>query len=234
MEQSPRVLGVMAKQPLPGLVKTRLAAETSPEWAARVAAAFLADSLDRLASIEAHRVLVYAPREAEAFFSRLARGRFSLIPQVEGDLGQRMAAFFSSFPAFANKAQDVMVKAVLVGLDSPTLPLSYVEEAFVKLQHADVVLGPATDGGYYLVGCARRLPPIFENIEWSQPTVLEDTVTLLKDTECRLGLLPPWYDVDTLNDWRMLSGHLAALRRAGVNPGLPCTEALTLAPDSGQ
>src|SRR5438445_13523611 len=91
-----RVLGVLAKQPLPGLVKTRLAAETSPQWAARVAAAFLTDSLDRLVGIEAHRILVYAPREAEEFFSGLARDRFTLMPQVEGDLGQRRAAFFSA------------------------------------------------------------------------------------------------------------------------------------------
>src|SRR5882724_5401129 len=91
-----RVLGVLAKQPLPGFVKTRLAAETSPQWAARVAVAFLTDSIDRLAAIEAHRILVYAPREAEVFFSGLARGRFTLMPQVEGDLGERMAAFFSA------------------------------------------------------------------------------------------------------------------------------------------
>ena len=233
-----RVLGVLAKQPLPGLVKTRLAAETSPQWAARVAAAFLSDSLDRLVGIDAHRILVYAPREAEAFFSGLARGRFALMPQVEGDLGQRMAAFFSTAVApklefgnegpGGNEVRGDPVKAVLVGVDSPTLPLSYIEEAFAKLERADIILGPATDGGYYLVGCAGRVPPIFENITWSRPTVLEETVTLLKKTEWRLELLPPWYDVDTLNDWRMLRGHLAALRRAGVKTGLRCTEALAM------
>ena len=237
-----RVLGVLAKQPLPGLVKTRLAAETSPQWAARVSAAFLTDSLDRLAGIDAHRILVYAPREAEEFFSGLARGRFTLMPQAEGDLGQRMAAFFfgAGVPKlefgnetnFRNEARGSAIKAVLVGLDSPTLPLSYIEEAFAKLEQADVILGPATDGGYYLLGCAGRVPPIFENITWSGPTVLEETVTLLKRIEWRLELLPPWYDVDTLNDWRMLRGHLAALRRAGVKTGLRCTEALALESDS--
>ena len=233
-----RVLGVLAKQPLPGLVKTRLAAETSPHWAARVAAAFLTDSLDRLAAIDARRILVYAPREAEVFFSTLARGRFTLMPQVEGDLGQRMAAFFfgAGVPKlefgnetnFRNEARGSAIKAVLVGLDSPTLPLSYIEEAFAKLEQADVILGPATDGGYYLLGCAGRVPPIFENITWSGPTVLEETVTLLKRIEWRLELLPPWYDVDTLNDWRMLRGHLAALRYTEAKTGLPCTEALAM------
>src|SRR5437879_6042008 len=239
-QPSHRILGVLAKQPLPGLVKTRLAAETSPRWAARVAAAFLTDSLDRLAGIDARRILVYAPREAEEVFSGLARGRFALMPQVEGGLGQRMAAFFSAAVVpkleFGNEARGgnevrgSAIKAVLVGVDSPTLPLSYIEEAFARLEQADLALGPATDGGYYLVGCAGRVPPIFENITWSRSTVLEETVTVLKDTECRLELLPPWYDVDTLNDWQMLRGHLAAMKGAGLKPGLPCTEALALQP----
>ena len=182
-------------------------------------------------------------REAEEFFSGLARGRFTLMPQAEGDLGQRMAAFFfgAGVPKlefgnetnFRNEARGSAIKAVLVGLDSPTLPLSYIEEAFAKLEQADVILGPATDGGYYLLGCAGRVPPIFENITWSGPTVLEETVTLLKRIEWRLELLPPWYDVDTLNDWRMLRGHLAALRRAGVKTGLRCTEALAMESEGG-
>jgi rSAM/selenodomain-associated transferase 1 len=225
--QHERVLGLLAKQPLPGMVKTRLAAETSRDFAAQVAAAFLTDSVERLAGIEARRVLAYAPPEAEPFFSQLVQDRFALVPQVEGDLGRRMAAFFQDqFQAGARKV-------VLLGVDSPTLPLSYIEEAFNKLDRADLVLGPATDGGYYLVGCsagriANRLPPIFENMTWSQPDVLEATIARLHDFSWKLELLPPWYDVDTLNDWRMFRGHLAAMHRAGVNPGLPRTEALAM------
>jgi glycosyltransferase A (GT-A) superfamily protein (DUF2064 family) len=88
------------------------------------------------------------------------------------------------------------------------------------------VLGPATDGGYYLVGCGRRPPPIFEDVAWGGPTVLAESVARLADPAWRLALLPPWYDVDTRDDWRMLCGHLAALRRAGLDPGVPHTEAL--------
>jgi rSAM/selenodomain-associated transferase 1 len=174
--------------------------------------------------------LAYAPPEAEPFFSQLVQGRFVLIPQVEGDLGRRMAAFFE------DQFQGAARKVILLGVDSPTLPLSYIEEAFNKLERADLVLGPATDGGYYLMGCSAgrianpsyRLPPIFENITWSQPDVLEATIARLHDSSWKLELLPPWYDVDTLNDWRMFRGHLAAMRRAGVNPGLPRTEALAM------
>src|SRR5262249_5819617 len=207
MSTPARTLGVFAKRPAPGAVKTRLAAETSPEWAAAVAAAFLHDVLGRLAAVEARRVLAFAPPDALPYFAEAARGRFSLTPQGDGDLGRRMAAFFQE--QFAAGADRV----VLVGTDSPTLPAARVEEAFADLRHADVVLGPATDGGYYLIGCARPVPALFEGVAWGGPRVLLESVGRLP-AACRLALLPPWYDVDTLADWFALRGHLAALRRA--------------------
>ncbi len=217
------VLGLFAKQPLPGQVKTRLAAATSPEWAATVAAAFLLDALERLAAIPVRRVLAFAPAEAESYFANLVRGRFLLTSQHDGDLGRRMERFF------ADQFDTGADRVVLVGTDSPTLPLDFIERAFRELEQADVVLGPATDGGYYLIGCASRLPPLFEHIAWSSSRVLAETVARLADTESRLAVLPPWYDVDTLDDWHMLQGHLAALRRAGIDPGVPHTAARGLA-----
>jgi glycosyltransferase A (GT-A) superfamily protein (DUF2064 family) len=110
-----------------------------------------------------------------------------------------------------------------VGTDSPTLPPALVEQAYQQLEHADVVLGPATDGGYYLLGCAHRLPPIFDGISWGHAGVLAETIARLSNPQWRLALLLPWYDVDTLSNWRMLQGHLAALRKSGFDPGLPHT-----------
>jgi len=99
-----------------------------------------------------------------------------------------------------------------------------VQQAFPLLDHADVVLGPATDGGYYLLGAARRVPPIFAGLPWGTSRVLSETTAKLAESSSRLALLPPWYDVDTLADWQMLVGHVAAMRRAGVEPGIPHTE----------
>jgi rSAM/selenodomain-associated transferase 1 len=219
MSAAPRTLGIFAKQPLPGAVKTRLAAETSPEWAASVAAAFLRDTLDRLTTVEARRVLAFAPADAQAYFAELARGRFDLTPQGDGDLGQRMAAFFRE------QHEAGAARVVLVGTDSPTLSQNLVLEAFCELEHADLVLGPATDGGYYLIGCSRPIPAVFEGIAWGGPRVLLDTVARVPAGH-RLALLQPWYDVDTLADWFGLRGHLAARRRAGFDPGVPHTEAV--------
>jgi uncharacterized protein len=215
-----RVLGLFAKEPCPGRVKTRLAAATSAAWAARVADAFLRDQVARLTEVEAERVLAFAPSKSGPFFANLVRDRFRLTPQADGDLGVRMTAFFSE------QLQAGATTTVLLGTDSPTVPLAFVEDAFRELEHADVVLGPATDGGYYLLGIAGRLPPLFDGIAWGGPDVLGQTVRRLSDPSWRLALLPPWYDVDTLDDWRMLQGHLAALRRAGLDPGLPHTLAL--------
>jgi rSAM/selenodomain-associated transferase 1 len=214
------VVGLFAKQPVSGSVKTRLAAATSPEWSARVACAFLEDQLDRLAHVPCRRIVAFTPTEALGYFADLTRNRFELQPQVEGDLGRRMEAFLEG--QLSTGASSV----VLLGTDSPTLPLELIQHAFDLLDHHEIVLGPATDGGYYLLGCSRGIPPIFDGIAWGGSTVLSETISRLAGSSRRLALLPPWYDVDTREDWHMLCGHLTALRLAGVDPGLPRTELL--------
>lgn len=220
-DEAQRVLGVFAKWPVPGQVKTRLAAVTSDEWAARVAAAALADTLDRLAGIVARRLLVFAPAEAEAPFTELARGRYELTPQGPGDLGERLERFVTA------RLHEGANAVVVIGSDSPTLPLAFVDLAFKHLAHVDVVLGPATDGGFYLVGCRSLHPALFSAIDWGGACVLRQTVERLADPAWSLAVLPPWYDVDDLQDWQMLVGHLAALRRSGIDPDVPHTESLT-------
>jgi rSAM/selenodomain-associated transferase 1 len=219
-EATARTLGLFAKQPVPGQVKTRLAADTAPAWAAAVAEAFLLDLLARLSAVPARRVLAYAPAGASAYFAGVARDRFLITPQADGDLGRRMAVFFAEQLRAGARA------VVLLGTDSPTVPVAFVEEAFAELESADVVLGPATDGGYYLVGCAGAVPPLFDGVPWSSPRVLWETVGRLAGSGRRLAVLPPWYDVDTLQDWWLLRGHVAALRQAGQDPGVPRVESL--------
>jgi rSAM/selenodomain-associated transferase 1 len=211
------VLGVFAKWPRPGAVKTRMGGPA--EWGARVARAFLLDTLAVLVGVGGRRVIVFTPGEARDDFAALAGG-YELEPQAEGDLGRRLERFIGG--QLASGARRVVV----VGSDSPTLPIVYVEEAFDLLERVDVVLGPATDGGYYLLGCGSRLPPIFDGVAWSSDRVLAQTVARLSDPAWRLAVLPPWYDVDTPQDWAMLQGHVAALRRAGPGPGIPHTLAL--------
>lgn len=213
------VLGIFAKQPLAGQVKTRLAAETSASLAAEAAEAFLRDTLEKCRALPVARFVVYAPASGREYFTALAGEAFSLEEQREGDLGERMAGFLS---AHVSDERHV----VLIGADSPTLPVEFIERAFAELENADVVLGPATDGGYYLLGCKGRVPPIFDRIAWGGPEVLQASVRRIAGAGLRLFLLPPWYDVDTLADVRMLKGHLAALRAAGMEANCSHSEAL--------
>ena len=142
-----------------------------------------------------------------------------LVPQAEGDLGDRLGRFIG------DRLDGGADRVVVIGTDSPTLPPALIARALDDLADADLVLGPATDGGYYLVGCSRRLP-IFDGIAWSRDTVLAETVARLTDPRWRLSLLPPWYEVDTPEGWAVLRGHVRALRRAGIDPGVRRTEAM--------
>jgi len=214
------VLGLFAKAPRPGQVKTRLAAAVSADWAAAVAEAFLHDTIHRISVVDGRRTLYFSPPDARPYFESIAPPGFTLAPQVEGDLGCRMAAYFAE--QFRQGARQV----VLIGSDSPTLPLDYVQYSFQALHDHDVVLGPATDGGYYLIGCAREMPTIFERILWGTSQVSRDTISAIQHAGYRLTLLPPWYDVDTLDDWRMLQDEVAMKRELGLNPGIPQTERL--------
>lgn len=214
------LLGIFAKQPTVGAVKTRLAAATSAAFAQRVAQGFLEDTLDRCAKVDAERSIVYAPAAATAFFQSAAGGQYELTPQEHGDLGQRLQSFFTQ------ARQRGFTRIIAIGADSPTLPIEWIADAFIYLESHDVVIGPAVDGGYYLIGVATREFNLFDAIPWSTSRVLGSTMERLKTTDARLALLPPWYDVDTVDDWTSLCGHVKAMRLAGINPGVPATEHL--------
>jgi len=201
-------LGIFVKQPVAGAVKTRLAREIGDERAAELYAVFLNATVAQHRHTAERRVLCFAPREAEAFFQSLSQGDYELWPQPEADLGERMRAFFAEH---LRREDD---RVVVIGSDSPTLPLEFVEQAFHLLGERECVIGPATDGGYYLLGLRGRLLPLFQEMSWSNDRVLEQTIDRLETAGCVPALLPVWYDVDTADDLRFLRGHVRALRHA--------------------
>jgi rSAM/selenodomain-associated transferase 1 len=217
--------GLFVKYPAAGRVKTRLAEELGADRAAAVYATFIVGLTDQFRSTAETRVLCYSPAtdEVREYFAAIAGSEFELWPQPEGDLGIRMGQFF------AKRLRQPEDRVVIIGSDSPTLPRAYVARAFEMLKDADCVLGPATDGGYYLIGQRSFARPIFDGIEWSTSRVLDQTVVLLMKAAARLALLPPWYDVDTPDDWRMLIDHLRALQWAGELPsGSPLARLLAM------
>ena len=205
---------LFAKKPAPGAVKTRLQSHLGPSEAARLYEALLLDCATALhATQAAAKVVAFTPAYAEGALRTLLTpiGAFEYVPQPEGDLGQRMEGLMQW--AFARGAERV----VLVGSDSPSLPVEYIDEGLALLREKEVVLGPSTDGGYYLVGRRKGESRIFQDVTWSTGMVLEQTLARLGTQT--LGLLPLWYDVDTPADAAFLKVHLEALARAGSTQG---------------
>jgi len=111
------------------------------------------------------------------------------------DLGERMAN------AFARSFESGMEKVVLIGTDCPTLQSQHLNQAFEALTHSDLVLGPATDGGYYLIGMKRKADYLFEGIAWSTAEVLSQTLAVATAHGLHFTLLDELSDIDTQEDW---------------------------------
>jgi rSAM/selenodomain-associated transferase 1 len=220
-----RLFGLFAKQPVAGTVKTRLAETLGVDGAAELSAAFLHDLTERFAAMGDERWLGYAPATSVArdWFEGLSAGRFALWPQPAGDLGARIEAFFAAALNAGDSGPESM-RAVLIGSDSPTLPVDLVQQAFAALETSDAVLGPAVDGGYYLIGLRRMPAGLLNGVRWSSPHALADTVACLQRAEMSLAGLPPWYDIDTAEDLSLLQGHFAALRHADPSRSWSATE----------
>ena len=178
----------MAKYPAPGRVKTRLAATLGAERACALYRAFVLDLADRLAALPYAVCWAFWPPEAP--FATLLPGAVCR-PQRGSDLGARMADAVAA--AFAERPGALVV----VGADAPHIPPERLGEAFALLgRGADVVLGPAEDGGYYLLGLAAPAPELFADIAWSTPDVLRATVDRARRLGLTTRLLATSFDVD--------------------------------------
>ena len=217
---------VFAKNPVPNQVKTRLVPTLSPEQAATLYTAFVTDWCEILAKLpDVDLIVAYTPTAAQSDLQALIGDDAIYIPQIGVDLGERLAS------ATQWAAEHKYTKILLVGSDSPTLPISYISKALTLLDSRDIVLGPSTDGGYYLIGFSvetleTTVPHIFKEIAWSTADVFQQTVVHIRSLKATLGLLPPWYDIDTAEDLAFLQAHTSAMRLAGETVQAVRTESL--------
>ena len=196
---------MFAKAPIPGQVKTRLCPPLTPDEAATIHGSFVLDTLERTRSavskfrLPVDRYLACAPSSTLAFFKILEeRHAVQLLDQGGDDLGARMHRVFDTL--FARGYGRV----VIVGTDVPSLPLERYQEAVHLLEKYDAVLGPALDGGYYLVGLKKAAPSLFHGIPWSTDRVLALTKENAAELKLSVGILPEWRDIDTIDDLRTL------------------------------
>ena len=191
-------LGLFAKYWQPGEVKTRLGAAIGDRQAAAIYRQFVVALVGRLSDCRTEKWLAYTPYEHQREFQQIVSNDWILELQAEGDLGDRMRAFF------ANRLASGSERTVLLGSDSPQMPLESIEQAFEQLRRHQLVLGPSEDGGYWLIGVSGTLPSVFNDIPWGTPAVWEATVDRLRATNTSYGMLPVCYDVDEQSDLERL------------------------------
>jgi len=181
-------------------VKTRLAASIGAERALSVYEAMLRDVLHSIgtSSEDLDIEILWAPTPAaNGDALRRAFGEHFLAMQTGSDLGDRLAMAFSE-RFFFHRTQ----KIVAIGVDDPLLSRALIDEAFALLESCDWVVGPADDGGYYLIGCRGAVfnPAIFRNVPWGSNEVLHLTLERIREARQTLSMLPARYDIDVIDD----------------------------------
>jgi hypothetical protein len=184
---------VFVKYPEPGKVKTRLASIIGANLAAQLYSEFIRATFSFVQQIEAAaRFVAFTPAEKEQEFRELFPEPFQWFAQIDSvDLGARI------HHAIRYVQQAGCSHVLSIGTDSPSLPAEYLDQAAAALASNDLVLGPATDGGYYLIGL-KNAPPseLFTGIAWSTERVLHQTLQRAGQLRMSVHLLPSWYDVD--------------------------------------
>ncbi|MCC9166817.1 TIGR04282 family arsenosugar biosynthesis glycosyltransferase [Pontibacter harenae] len=199
-----KLIMVFVRNPELGKVKTRLAASVGEEKALQIYLYLLEHTQTVTQHVEADKVVYYAERVEEHDLWPYAYHHKKLQPS--GDLGEKMLAAFEA--AFAEAYESV----VIIGSDCQQLKQEIIEQAFDELQTHDVVIGPAVDGGYYLLGMNRLYPDFFQNKHWSTDQVFTATIEDIERLEITYSLLPTLKDVDYLEDlekpeqWLNMSG----------------------------
>lgn len=189
-----QTLIIMVKEPRPGRVKTRLGADiglvTSAWWFRHQVRRLLR----RLRDPRWEIVLAVSP-DAEGLKSRVWPGEYLRIPQGSGDLGSRMHRAMSQFRG----------RVCLIGADIPDVRRAHIARGFAALGAHDLVMGPAEDGGFWLIGAKRPPNRVFDNVRWSTPQARSDTLANANGKS--VAFIDTLQDVDTLDDLRLTSAY---------------------------
>ena len=190
-----RRLLLFMRHPERDKVKTRLARAIGQEAASALYQCLITDSLSLARRAGYPTTVFFLPKAGSLEVSPGFTHEFPCVPQMGRDLGERMHTAFRA--AFLDARE-----AVLMGSDIPDLPASFLDEAFESLKGDEAVIGPALDGGYYLIGFSSGalLSSPFSGIEWGGPFVFQETLRILRDHGLKIHVLPQWRDVDVYAD----------------------------------
>ncbi len=188
------------KYPEKEKVKLRLSRDLDEDIVLEMYRCFVQDTLTTVEKIDLPFFICFHPPDAQGKFQSWLGSNLLFLPQKGRDLGERMKHSFTD--VFTKGFQNV----ILIGSDSPDIPEDSIKQAFTILQTKDVVLGPTSDGGYYLIGFRKTVftASVFEEIHWSTPLVFQETLMKIKQAHRSVGFLPVWSDIDTLSDLKNL------------------------------
>jgi uncharacterized protein len=223
-------IAIMAKASAPRRTKTRLVPPLTFEQAAALNTAFLQDMAANLLSAARHAAITgyvaFAPAGTEAFFHDILPPDIGLIDACLQNLGDCLLRTIQKVFACGHDA------AVVLNSDSPTLPTALlVETAEILARPGErTVLGPSTDGGYYLLGLKTVQGRLFEDIAWGTERVAAQTLERARELKLDMHMLPPWYDVDDVDGLRRLHSELESTcaGRAGLDSRAPYYPAVTV------
>ena len=203
---------LFARDPVLGQVKTRLSSLLDDETILRLYTCFVEDSLEKIRLVDNADCFVgISPSRLSGFFNRIEGSDTRLFIQQGKDLGEKMRQ------AFVDRFADGYKKVVIIGSDSPSLPVSYINQGLSS--DKDLILGPSSDGGYYLIAMTGKVSEVFGGIAWGTDRVLDETLNCVKKTGVSLELLPVWYDVDLPEDLKFLKTHLKLIAQSGLCEG---------------
>jgi hypothetical protein len=213
-------IAIVCKTPGVGGGKSRLIPALGAETVSELSACFIRDIAATLQALpmETGRqcYAIYSPAGSEDLLRPLLPEGWKLAFHQAPTIGEVLHAATTAFLAAGHDC------AIIVNADSPTLPLPVLAEAIAALRDPGdrVVLGPANDGGYYLIGLKKPHARLFEDIAWSTPTVLMRTRERAAEIGLPVALLPMWYDVDDAETFAMLQAEIAGHRPVFAAPGL--------------
>lgn len=217
-------LGIMARYPRAGDTKTRLAADIGAQQAADFYSICARTIFSEMRNVPVHisKFIFFTGNSNWDKVSQWTGDGFDLLPQVGTNLGKRLANSFSQL--FSSGIE----RAALIASDVPDISLAVIDEAFSALESNDIVLGPAHDGGYYLIGMNRLNKALFKGIRWGSEEVLQDTLARVVESGLSFYMLPALIDIDSVADlrlWLAMAGTKALELREYVrasNPDLFC------------
>ena len=189
-----KALILFIKNPIPGKAKTRLAASVGDDMALRMYGILCTWMREQASALgpEARRYLYYSQEITE---DEWPVAKYHKKLQQGADLGDRMKKALAEVFAEGHK------KVLIIGSDCPGITTEYLNQAYAQLDVSDVVIGPAADGGYTLLGMRQFTPELFDGVAWSTEDVLQQTLARAEAAGRTLSQLPTLIDVDHLEDW---------------------------------